>query len=412
MTRIKILGLHYSPEPSGNAPYTSSLAAGLARRGHDVGVITGYPHYPEWKISEGYYGWSRNETIEGVPIQRLRHYVPRKPTGIKRLHMEFSFGARLIAANWKRPDVIILVSPALFSTCIAVIRAQLSPGRPSIVIWVQDLYSRGLVETSGASGTPAKLFAKLEGWILKQADGVVVIHERFRDYVVSSLGLSAGKVSVIRNWTHLPEAPKEGQEEFRARMGWTSDDFIVLHAGNMGKKQGLDNVVEAAAFAEEIGSSIKFVMLGNGNQRQRLEHAAHGLKNISFLNSLPDDDFQVALTSADALLVNELPGVKDMSVPSKLTSYFNAGRPVIAATDANSVTAHEILRSGGGVRVPANDPRGLVLSAEQLRDDRRRAEALGQAGLRFRYETLSEDAAMAHYDEFITGLSSSRGLNG
>ena len=68
------------------------------------------------------------------------------------------------------------------------------------------------------------------------------------------------------------------------------------------------------------------------------------------------DDFQVALSAADFLLVNELPGVKDMAVPSKLTSYFNAGVPVVAATDDGSVTAAEIATSGGGVRVDAACP--------------------------------------------------------
>ncbi|MFF1252984.1 glycosyltransferase [Pseudarthrobacter sp. NPDC058329] len=408
MTRISILGLHYNPEPSGNAPYTSSLAVGLARRGHDVGVLTGFPHYPEWKIADGYTGWSRQETLDGVSVKRLRHHVPPRPSALSRLHMEFSFGARLITSRWGRPEVVVMVSPALFSTSLAVLRARLSPRRPSVAIWVQDIYSRGLVETAGAKGFSAKFAARIEGWILSRADGVVVIHDRFRDYLVNTLGISAANVSVIRNWTHLPARPETGQTEFRAKMGWLPDDFVVLHAGNMGKKQGLENAIEAAAIAEHRGSSVRFVLMGDGNQRRRLEDLALGKTKISFIDSLPDDDFQLALTAADALLVNELPGVKDMSVPSKLTSYFNAGRPVIAATDESSVTAHEIDRSGGGIRVDAAAPSALVSSAEALRADENWARNLGSQGLRYRYETLSEEAAIGHYDEFITSLATSR----
>lgn len=408
MPRVAILGLHFAPEPSGNAPYTSSLATGLALRGHQVSVVTGFPHYPEWKIADGYRGWRLTESLDGVSILRLRHHVPAKPSAINRLHMELSFGIRMMAARWGSPEVVVLVSPALFSTGLAVLRARLRRDRPAVAIWVQDIYSRGLVETSNTGGWPAKLAARLEGWILSCADAVVVIHDRFRDHIVNELGVNPESVAVIRNWTHLPHRPERGQTEFRTRMGWKPDEFIVLHAGNMGKKQGLENVIRAAAAAESKGSPVKFILMGDGNQRRHLEKLAADKRNIQFLGSLPKDDFQLALTAADALLVNELPGVKDMSVPSKLTSYFNAGTPVIAATDAGSVTAQEVAASGGGVRVDADAPHKLVEAAEALRENPALARDLGVRGLRYRYETLSEEAAIGHYDELITSLATSR----
>jgi hypothetical protein len=136
---------------------------------------------------------------------------------------------------------------------------------------------------------------------------------------------------------------------------------------------------------------------------------ASGLDHLAFIPPLPGDEFVKALAAADILLVNELPGVKDMAVPSKLTSYFNAARPVIAATDADSVTAMEIAASGGGVRVDPADPKALLTAAERIGSDKYAAGSLGEAGLRFRHETLSEDAALGHYDEFVSSLASSRG---
>ena len=409
MPKITIIGLHYKPEKSGNAPYTSSLAAGLMNAGHEVRVITGFPHYPEWRKHDGYNGWYRREDIDGVPVMRLRHHVPRKPSALHRLHMELSFGIRSIFANWRNPDVVLLVSPALFATAVAVVRARFSPRKPSVVIWVQDLYSRGIAETSGTVGLSSKLAARLEGKILGSAHGVVVIHERFRQYIIGSLGVESKAVTVIRNWTHLPVAPSEGQGAFRQMMGWGEADFVVLHAGNMGKKQGLENVVDAARESQRRNSNVKFVLMGDGNQKSRLEALAVGASHLTFVDSLPDSDFQLALTSANALLVNELPGVKDMSVPSKLTSYFNAGVPVIAATDAESVTAFEMAASEGGVRVDAADPVALVDAAEVLCMNTGQADEYGQGGLRYRHETLSESTAIGHYDEFITSLATSRG---
>lgn len=405
--RISILGLNYAPETTGIAPYTASLAEGLSKAGHTVHVLTGYPHYPEWNLRAGYSGWKSREVIHGVSVTRLRHYIPSRPFPIARVLMELSFGLRLVFAPWNKPDVVLVVSPALLSCGLAVLRARLRPRRPAVGIWIQDLYSRGVVETG--RGKLGRLAIGLESKILRATDGVVAIHDRFKDHMVSSLGMPKDRVEVIRNWTHLPTSPSSGIDDMRTRMGWGADDVVVLHAGNMGAKQGLENVIEAAKIAESNQSRVRFVLMGNGNQRQRLESLAKGISKISFLDSLPESDFQLALAAANVLLVNELPGVRDMAVPSKLTSYFNAGVPVIAATDEGSVTAYEIEHSGGGLRVDANDPAALVKAAETLADEPLLRARLSDSALRFRHETLSEPAAVAHYDEFITSLASSRG---
>jgi colanic acid biosynthesis glycosyl transferase WcaI len=405
--RVTILGLNYAPEPTGIAPYTAGLAEGLAAAGHSVHVVTGYPHYPEWELREEYTGWGLTETVNSVKVKRLRHRIPRVPNTLSRLHMELSFGARLVFARWEKPDVVLVVSPALFSSALAILRVRLRPNRPAVGIWVQDLYSRGVAETGG--GKLARLAAVMESSILKSADGVVAIHERFKSHIVGSLGVPAVKVKVIRNWTHVEQSPTSGLTEMRAKLGWGPQEIVVLHAGNMGKKQGLENVLHAARLAQETDSPVRFVLMGDGNQRRALEAMASSLDHLAFISPLPEDDFIRALAAADVLLVNELPGVKDMAVPSKLTSYFNAGRPVIAATDADSVTAMEIKVSRGGVRVDAADPKALLAAAERIGRDKDEADRLGEAGLRFRDETLAETVAIGHYDEFVSGLASSRG---
>lgn len=407
--KITILGINYSPEPTGNAPYTASLAEGLAAAGHTVHVVTGYPHYPEWTLKKGYSGWARSEVINGVQVQRLRHRVPSTPNPLARLHMELSFGLRLIFARWGKPDVVLLVSPALFSSALAMLRVRLRPNRPALGIWVQDLYSRGVVETGTGGGMLGWLSAALESLILRSADGVVAIHDRFKQHMVRSLDVPSDDVRVIRNWTHLPASPESSRDDVRARLGWGPEETVVLHAGNMGKKQGLENVVNAARLAQEQDSSVRFVLMGDGNQRRDLESMAADLKHLQFVPPLPGTEFMEALAAADILLVNELPGVRDMAVPSKLTSYFNAGVPVIAATDAGSVTAGELEVSKAGMRVDAADPQALLEAAEGLWSDKLAASAMGSRGLKFRHETLSESTAIGHYDDFITSLASSRG---
>jgi colanic acid biosynthesis glycosyl transferase WcaI len=407
--RITLMGINYAPETTGNAPYTQSLAEGLAAEGHDVRVITGYPHYPEWRLRSGYAGWSKNEVINGVRVKRLRHYIPAQQTSFNRLHMELSFGLRLIFARWGRPDAVLVISPALFSSALALIRIRLSPRRPAAGIWVQDIYSRGIAELNGGRSRMAKYMSSVESSVLKSADGVVAIHDRFQQHFIRSLGVEESNVRVIRNWTHLPEAPTVNRDSVRTTLGWGSDEIIVLHAGNMGQKQGLENVVNAARLADASKSRVRFVLMGDGNQRRKLEKLALGLTSVQFVSALPGDEYLKALAVADALLVNELPGVKDMAVPSKLTSYFNSGVPVIAATDPGSVTATELDASDGGVRVQASDPHALLAAAEALGSDKKTSHAMGERGLKFRRETLSEAVAIRHYNDFITSLASSRG---
>ena len=407
MTRTTIVGLNYVPEPTGIAPYTAGLASGLVAEGESVRVVTSYPHYPAWEIAEGYEGPRISENIDGVPVARVRPYVTKNPSGVKRLLLEIHFGVRASLTPWGRPDVVILVSPALFSTAIIQFRALMTPRRPSIIVWVQDIYSLGVAETGALGSRGTDLIKRLERHVLRKADRVVVIHDRFKRVLVSSLDVRAGAIKVVRNWTHLKPV-RVDRKLYRSKFGWGSE-IVVLHAGNMGAKQALENVVEAARLGDLRSSNVRFVLLGNGNQRDALEVLAEGVTRLDFMNSLNEEDFQGAMAAADILLVNEKPGVTEMAVPSKLTSYFSAQRPVIVATDAGSITAEEIETAGAGVRVNAGDPAALLQASLELGSDRARADEYGRNGALFQSEVLSASGAVAGYAEIISSLAGKRG---
>jgi colanic acid biosynthesis glycosyl transferase WcaI len=402
--RVLVLGLNYPPERTGISPYTGSMARGLARRGFITRVLTSHPHYPDWKVQSGYGQWSRNEQIDGVDVTRLKHYVPRRPKSIRRALSEASFGARTASHDWHRPDAIVVVSPALISSLISAVRARLTRRGTPLVVWVQDLYTLGLVETGQAGSFSVRLMSALEGWLLRNADRVVVIHNRFAERVAADFGVRRDRIEVVRNWTHLPPASEVDVVAARASLGWSPGEVIVLHAGNMGVKQGLDNVVAAARLAEQRGIPVRFVLLGHGSERDRLAELGQGLSTLQFLSPLNDADFSAALASADSLLVNELPGVSEMAVPSKLTSYFSAGRPVVAATDVSGITAEEVRTADAGVVVPAGDPEALLDAVTTLAADPGRAEHLGKNGRHYRQTVLEEESAINRFTEMLTRL--------
>ena len=394
---ICILSLNYPPEQTGIAAYSGALATGLAAAGHEVTAHVAHPHYPQWKIHDGYGQWRRSEWVDGVHVQRRLHYVPQRPRGVKRLLSEVSFGLRLVFARWGSPRVVIALSPPLFSTSLAALRLRLMRRRPRLIVWVQDIYSLGLVETGEAGGIVQKITFWVEGITLRAADQVVVIHQRFADFVIQELGISASKVAVVRNWTHLPPSNVVDPETAKAMLGWPMGVAIAVHAGNMGAKQGLENVVDAARIADESGAPVHFIMIGDGGERRRLEEYARGIERLTFSDTLSDEDYRLALSAADVLLINEKPGVSAMAMPSKLTSYFDAGRPVIAATDLSGITASEIAAADAGVVVDAGNAAELLAAVIALKDDPEAAMRFGANGRRHREAVLDERIAIEQW---------------
>jgi glycosyltransferase involved in cell wall biosynthesis len=296
------------------------------------------------------------------------------------------------------------VSPVLL-TVLAGLRWK-RRGRTALGVVTQDLYSRALTETGIASAGAGRVAAKLEGWLLARADGVAVVHEQFGDGLVA-LGVDRERVTVIRNWSHV-EAGTADRTATRRALGWGDDEIVVLHAGNMGLKQGLENVVDTARLADERAAPVRFVLLGDGNQRAALEERGAGVGRLQFLDPLPGDRFPDALAAADVLLVNEATTVAEMSVPSKLTSYFSAGRPVVAASWERSAAAAEIRRSGGGERVDPGRPEDLLDAVRGIAEDPARAEALATAGRAYAHDHLGAAAAHRDYQRWVESLAASR----
>jgi glycosyltransferase involved in cell wall biosynthesis len=381
---------------------------GLAKRGHDVQVLTGYPHYPQWKRHGDSAGFRSDEVIDGVRVRRFNHHVPRKLSWAGRAAMELTFGQQLMTAGWGRPEVVICVTPPLLAAAMAAARARLTRPRPAVGIVVHDLYSRGVAETGAASGMSARAVGVVESSTMRLADGVAVIHPGFTTDLVEHLGVDRRKIRETRNWTHVGPPDPSASALFRSEHRWAADEVVVLHAGNMGYKQGLGNVIAAAELAARSDSRVRFVLLGDGNQRRTLEAAGAGVQTLEFLDPVSEEEFPAALGSANVLLVNERPGIAQTAAPSKLTSYFRSGKPVLAATDPAGITAGELAASGAGVCIPADRPDLLLGEALRLGTDRALAAKLGEAGRRYCDEVLSEEAALDRYERWITDLADMR----
>ena len=400
--RVMLVSLHYSPEQTGNAPYAAGLAQGLSRR-FDVDVVTAHPHYPEWRIAPGYGGWRRTESQQNVTVHRLKHFIPTKPTGVSRIVSEATFMARALGPRTPRPDVILTMPPAL-----APVASALALGRKwqvPVGVIVQDLYSKAFSELELMDGRLDAAAFRFERALLRRASGVVSIHASMAEVIRRDVGLLDAAITVIPNWTHV--APPVGDRELRRReMGWDDGRFTVVHAGNMGAKQGLEHLIPVGRMLDERDQDVRLVLIGNGGQRERLERAAKGVRSIEFMDSLPSETFMDTLSAADALLLHERPGMKEMCVPSKLTTYFAAKRPVVAVSHPGSAASHEMRASGAGVLVNSGGATALVEAFDRLRSCD--LDGLGEAGLAYARSELSESSAIGRYLSFVSSLLANR----
>jgi colanic acid biosynthesis glycosyl transferase WcaI len=402
--RVLIVGINYEPEHSGIAPYTTSAAKHLAAAGNEVLVLTGIPHYPHWTVPDGFRRRLRlEERSAGVLVRRLRHFVPASQSAIKRGLYEATFGAHVTAQHlpW-RPHVVLAVVPSLMGAAAAAQVARRE--RVPLGVWLQDLMGRSAKQTGIGGGPTAALTELVERWLVGQAAGVAVIGDSFRSHA-EWLGVPASRLHYMPNWSHV-NLPKHDRQLMRKHLGWPQDVTIALHSGNMGLKQGLENVVAAARLADHEGKKVRFVLMGDGSQRTTLEALARGLRTLEFRPPVPSDHYTDILAAADILVVNERVGVLDMSLPSKLTSYFLAGRPIVAAVHPRGGTADQVRCAGAGLVVHSGQPDCLLNTVCTLAEDQATARHLGDAARSYAELRLDEPTAMRRLDHFLDQLIS------
>jgi len=402
--RLKVLvsTSYYWPEEAGSAPYLTGLAEHLSEEGHEVVVATGFAHYPDWR--SGAHGkLGATETQNGVKIVRRWHYVPDAQSAARRALYELSllgFGATTLLRHW-RPDVVVGTCPSLAGGMLAAAAARRYRVPYGIVF--QDLMGRA-AEQSGVSGGArvAGLVKSGELRVARGAKAVGIIAETFRNYLADG-GVRPEAIWRLRNWTHRVE-PDEARRRTRERHGWSDDVFVCLHGGNMGQKQGLDNLLDAAAL---INGNVRIALVGDGNDRERLEGQARerGLTNVDFIGMQVPGQWEAILEAADLLIVNQRASLTDMSLPSKLTSYFAAGRPVVTAASKESETADEMDAAGAGIVVAPEDPAAMRDAIYALKDEPERAGRCATSAKAYAESTLSSAAALAEYDRFIGCLA-------
>lgn len=342
--KILVYGINYSPELTGIGKYTGEMVEWMAREGHEVRVITAPPYYPQWKVGERYSSWRYRREEGDATVWRCPLYVPKQPSTLKRLlHLGSfalsSFFPLLAQRRWK-PDRIIGVVPTLFCTPGMRLLAKLSGARTLLHIQdyeVDAMLGLGLAG-KGKRGKVARLATAFERSGLHHVDNVSTISRSMMNKAQEK-GVAAEKIIFFPNWSEVArfrDVCDDDVRTLRAQLELPRDRKIILYSGNIGEKQGLENVIAAAEQLCE--QPLMFAIVGQGGGKARLEKMARerGLKNIKFFPLQPYAALPALLKMGDCHLVVQKRGAADAVLPSKLTNILAVGGNAVITAEAQT----------------------------------------------------------------------------
>lgn len=363
-TRILLLTQWFDPEPTFKGLV---FARELVHQGFEVEVLTGFPNYPGGKVYPGYrIKWLQREVIDGVQVTRVPLYPDHGQSAIKRVLNYASFAASSLLYGLfvaKRADVIYAYHPPLTVGITASLLRLLR--RVPVVYDIQDMWPDTLRATGMLNNPHAlNLVAKVCQWVYRRVDHIVVLSPGFKRLLMER-GVPEGKLDVIYNWAD--EASLTAPQGRLPSDFPEKDRFRILFAGNMGKAQALDAVLDAAALLQERNSRVNFVMLGGGIEVSRLKKRAAELKlgNLVFLPPVPMAEVGTMLNAADALLVHlRKDPLFEITIPSKTQAYMAVGKPLLMAVDGDA--AQLVMQSDGGLVAESEDAMAIAQAAESM----------------------------------------------
>lgn len=314
------------------------MGSWLAAHGHAVRVVTAPPYYPQWQIASGHANRYRTEQRDGVTVYRCPLYVPRTPRTLTRLlHLlSFAFSSFFVLLRllWWRPQVVFVVAPTLFCLPGAWLYARLTGAR--LVLHVQDyevdaMFGLGMVRR----GLLTRVAFAIEGWWLRRVDRLSTISRRMMQ-LAESKGVPRERIFLFPNWVDTDFISPDADRQYYRRLWHIPESTrVVLYSGNMGQKQGLELVVDAAR-AWRDRTDVLFLMVGQGAARADLEARAEGLPNIRFEPLQPYENLPALLVMADVHLVIQKKGAADIVLPSKLTGILAVGGHALITAEADT----------------------------------------------------------------------------
>lgn len=396
-------GVNYAPELTGIGKFTGDMCEWLASQGHSVRMVTAPPYYPQWAVGEGFSAWRwKREQRSGVDVWRCPLWVPSHPRGLTRLVHLMSFAlsslpVMLLQCFW-RPSLVLVVEPPLFCAPACAITARLS--RAKAWLHIQDYEVDAAFDMGLLKGRRLRqLVSKAEGWLMRRFDRVSSISGRMVERGESK-GVDPARMVLFPNWVDISSI-RPSESTYRQELGIASGAVVTLYSGNMGGKQGLEVLAQAArSFAGD--DKMYFVFCGDGSAKANLVQQCAGLSNVTFLPLQPLERLGELLSMADIHVLPQRADAADLVMPSKLTGMMASGRPVIACAPQGTELASVVQdRAECGIVVAPEDSTVLVAALRELAADPDRRVQFGRNARQYAERELDREAVLRKFEQRV-----------
>jgi glycosyltransferase involved in cell wall biosynthesis len=385
----------------GASTRVSNAIKGLKSRGHQVFVVTAFPHYPHGNVPREYR--TRAFAVEGdEQVRVFRVWVPPLPhESAKRLVMYLSFTLfSLVALPFcGKVDVVWALSPNYFSSVTGIFYKMVK--RKPLVLDVVDLWPEALVNLGflkskflvGLVNVGVDLFYRV-------SDGIITLNSGMKREILRR-EKDSSKVFIVENVVDL--------DVFRPlnvqRPEFLRGKFVVMYSGNLGPMYDFGTVLEAAKALSGF-EDVVFVLRGSG---ERLDMIKSGIKEFGLDNVFVFDKVfdvkEVAefLNMADVLF---LPMKKldnaEVSFPIKLIEYLACGKPVVCCAEGE--TAKLACESKAGFVVSPSDSKALSEMILKLYCNKDHSGKLGKNGRAFSEDFFSHQGMAVKLENFFVEL--------
>jgi colanic acid biosynthesis glycosyl transferase WcaI len=409
--RFLLIGYNFSPEPTGIGKYSGEMIAWLVAQGYDCTVITSYPYYPFWKVQEPYYRkrfWFSTEVSEDVNsggklrVIRCPLYVPSKPSGVKRILLDFSFSFSACFPVFsllfgKKFDYVMAVAPSFQVGMFGVLFRKFRNSK--FLYHIQDLQIEAAQDLKMIRSRHAiDLLFQLEKFILKRSDVVSSISPSMVAKIKDKI---SKEVVLFPNWTDVNSFyPVVDKSAIKKKYSYLATDKVILYSGAIGEKQGLDSIIRIADELRDL-HDVKFIICGSGPYKKDLQALAERCKlnNLAFLPLQSFSEFNDFLNLADVHLVIQKAGAIDLVMPSKLTTILAVGG--LAIITANEGTGLYSLVKEHNIGVLADTEDSADLKECILKVIKSDFRHINKNARRYAVEYLSTDKILSSYETAI-----------
>jgi colanic acid biosynthesis glycosyl transferase WcaI len=402
--KILYLSQYFPPEMGAPAARVSELSRHWAKAGHDVTVLTGFPHYPSGVVPQEYRAKLRRlilrEDLDGVRVERTwLAALPNRKTWERILnYTSFTASAALRGSFLGTPDIVIATSPQLLE-CLAGLWIAKLKGVP-FVFEVRDLWPESLTldANSGLNRQVRAVLSKISDLLYRRARHIVVVTPAFKEYLVGHCSVAPEKISIVMNGVEPDRFTPNGETDSVVEEFQLGGRFVVSFIGVLGNAHGLSTVAHAAARLQKTRPEVLFLLVGEGADRSNVQAlcAALGLKNLLIIGQQPRSKIPALIRASSVCMVLlKKSDVFKTVIPSKMLEFMACGRPVILGVEGQ---ARELVKKADcGVCVPPEDAASLAAAIELLYGDDELRKRLGRNGRDYVVRYFSREQTARDY---------------